>query len=186
LDNATGRGASTAPSIPETEVVTVGGPVDGVENDVEESQPSGDEFSDVEEEISTEQRADQMITWQEELDDSISNQPTEIKDWAILHAQIKADLKRKHKSYSLAEMNKLFILCNFATLHLKGWTCMEASLEISEQWHEQGEFWFAQKVWALAQHYQTFEQLPVEHCGGYINAEFTKRWACQNVNPWLS
>ena len=70
---------------------------DDVEGDVElENSQSEDELSDdpEEEEISTEQRADQMETWQEELDDSVSNQPTEIKDWATLRAQIKADLKK--------------------------------------------------------------------------------------------
>jgi hypothetical protein len=77
-----------------------------------------------------------METWQEELDDSISNRQTEIKYWATLRAQIKADLKKKPKSHSLAETNKLIILCNFATLRLKGRTRMEASLEIAEKWHE--------------------------------------------------
>jgi hypothetical protein len=47
---------------------------------------------------------------------------------------------------------------------------MDASLEIAAQWHDSEGIWFAQKVWALAQHYQTFDQLPVEQQGGYRNA----------------
>jgi hypothetical protein len=53
---------------------------------------------------------------------------------------MKADLKMKCKSYSLAKTNKLFILCSFVTLFLKGQACMETSLEIVEQWHEMGGF----------------------------------------------
>jgi hypothetical protein len=43
-DNITHRGASAAASISETEVVTVGGLADGVKNDVENLQPSGNEL----------------------------------------------------------------------------------------------------------------------------------------------
>lgn len=47
---------------------------------------------------------------------------------------------------------------------------MAASLEIAAHWHEQDGVWFAQKVRALAHHYQIFEQLPIEHCGGLRNS----------------
>jgi len=54
------------------------------------------------------------------------------------------------------------ILSNYATLRLKGRSCMDASMEIAAQWHDSEGIWFAQKVRALTRHYQTFEQLPVE------------------------
>lgn len=39
---------------------------------------------------------------------------------------------------------------------------MQASLDITHQLHEGEGNWFACRVQALAQHYQTFEELPVE------------------------
>jgi len=63
------------------------------------------------------------------------------------------------------------ILSNYATLRIKGRSRMNASMEIAAQWHDSEGIWFARKVRALAQHYQTFEQLPVERRGGYRNAQ---------------
>jgi len=118
------------------------------------------------------QQQDKMETWEEELEQDVSNCPAEIKDWATLWTQVKADLKKGAKTWKLAlsKVNKLMIICNFATLRLKGKSHMEASLEIAEQWHERDGVWFSWKVRALARHYQVFEQLPVEHCGGLRNA----------------
>ncbi len=63
------------------------------------------------------------------------------------------------------------ILSNFATLQLKGTSCVHASEEIARQWHPGEGVWFARRVHALAQHYQMFEQLLHEHRGGYKNAQ---------------
>jgi len=49
---------------------------------------------------------------------------------------------------------------------LKGQTRTQASLDIARQWYEGEGNWFTRQVWALAQHYQTFEELPVEKQGG--------------------
>jgi hypothetical protein len=94
----------------------------------------------------------------------------EIKDWETLQRQIKADLKKNVKKLSLSEINKLIILSNFATLHLKGHSCMDASFQIAEQWHDRNGSWLACMIRALAWHYQIFEQLPMERWGICRNA----------------
>ena len=65
------------------------------------------------------------------------------------------------------------IICNFATLRLKGLSQTQASIEIARQWHEGQGNWFAWHVRALARHYQIFEKLPVEKRGGSGN---TRSW----------
>ena len=64
------------------------------------------------------------------------------------------------------KINQLLILSNFATLRLKGLSRIAASVEIARQWHEGKGSWFAHRVRSLARHYQFFEQLPTEKCGG--------------------
>jgi hypothetical protein len=71
-----------------------------------------------------------------------------VQDWAILHQQIKNELK-KSKLLSLTHINQLMILSNFATLQLKGFSHMNASFEIAWQWHEGTGSWFARQVHAL-------------------------------------
>ena len=109
--------------------------------------------------------------WEEELDETLTPN-AKIQDWGTLRMQTKADLKKKHKSLPLSQINQLMILRNFANLRLKGYGQIEASFEIAQQWHEQdsSNSHFARRVRALARHYQIFEQLPKEHCGGYKNA----------------
>ncbi|KAJ7595375.1 hypothetical protein C8J56DRAFT_1115182 [Mycena floridula] len=77
---------------------------------------------------------------------------SDIKPWDELRKQIKADLKKQLKSLPLSKVNQLMILRNFATLHLKGYGRMAASVEIARQWHE-------------ARHYQLYEQLPIVRHG---------------------
>jgi hypothetical protein len=160
------RGVSEVNSVPETVVPDLG------IGDASTESDGTDAHSDDNEEGVTNlhRQATELETWQDELEQDIGNLPTEIKDWAILRAQIKADLKKNSRKLSLSDINKLMILSNFATLRLKGRSHMQASLEIAEQWHDSNGVWFARKVRALARHYQTFEQLPVEHRGGYRNA----------------
>jgi hypothetical protein len=100
--------------------------------------------------------------------------PREIQGWDKLRDQIKKDLKKKHTSLPLSHINQLMILQNFATLHLKGHSHISTSHQIAQQWHEKTDgssIYFTHRVWSLAQHYQIFEQLPVEHCGGSKNAQ---------------
>jgi hypothetical protein len=109
--------------------------------------------------------------WEEELDAAIMGCGGEIRDWATLRHQIKEDLRKQQKSLPLSSVNQLLILSNFATLRLKGASCIGASMEIARQWHEGNGIWFARRVRALARHYQTFEQLPREKRGGGANAQ---------------
>ncbi|PBK80390.1 hypothetical protein ARMGADRAFT_1092278 [Armillaria gallica] len=83
----------------------------------------------------------------------------EIWNWSTLCKQIKKDLK---KNLQQTKYNQLLILRNFATLRIKGFKRIEASLNIARQWHEGEGCHFAHRVCTLAQHYQLFEQLPEE------------------------
>ncbi|KIK24654.1 hypothetical protein PISMIDRAFT_29102 [Pisolithus microcarpus 441] len=127
--------------------------------------------------------------WEDELHESIST-TTMIHDWGTLRTQIQLDLKKKHKELSLAKVNQLMILSNFATLRLKGATQTKASLEIAQQWHigSGNGSWFAQRVCALARHYQVFEQLPVEKHGGHrLGHSLLHDESVQNhTRRWLS
>ena len=108
--------------------------------------------------------------WEHELDETVQHPPAEIKDWGVLQTQIKKDLQRKSKILTLSAINQLMILSSFAMLRLKGASQIGVSEEIARQWHKGEGKYFAQRVHALARHYQNFEQLPVEHRGGYKNA----------------
>ncbi|PCH35242.1 hypothetical protein WOLCODRAFT_36273, partial [Wolfiporia cocos MD-104 SS10] len=108
--------------------------------------------------------SDSMKEWEDELMEEMSA-GAEICGWDKLCAQIKSDLK-KRSGYTMSQINQLVILRNFATLRLKGYCRIPASLEIARQWHEGDGAYFARRVRALARHYQVFEQLPVEKHGG--------------------
>ena len=92
--------------------------------------------------------------------------------WKELRDQIKKHLKKNHRTLSLKQHNQLIILRNFATLILKGYCWIPASLEIANQWHEAIEPspHFARRIRALARHYQAFEELPKERRGGSRHA----------------
>lgn len=104
---------------------------------------------------------DDAHPWEHEICKTLNPQ-VEIHGWKELHNQIKKDLKKEHSMLPLSQINQLMILCNFATLRLKGHSWMSASEEISHQWHEKDGVHFAHCIRALACHYQLFEQLPVE------------------------
>jgi hypothetical protein len=106
--------------------------------------------------------------YEDELVENV--QGGEIRDWATLRTQIKAELKKNSKTLPLSRINQFLILSNFATLRLKGSSRITASLEIARQWHEGNGTWFARRIRALARHYQIFEKLPVEKRGGGANA----------------
>jgi hypothetical protein len=109
--------------------------------------------------------------WEHELDLGVQGTSTEVRDWGVLRKQIQDNLKKHYCTFSLSQINQLMILSNFATLQLKGTSCIAASMEIAQQWHPGDGVWFVRRVHALACHYQTFEQLPVEHRSGYKNAQ---------------
>jgi hypothetical protein len=71
-----------------------------------------------------------------------------------------------HKRHDTrTHMNKLLILRNFATLHIKGVQRIAASEQIALQFHEGTVIHFAHRIQFLAQHYQLFEQLLKEKQG---------------------
>ena len=45
-------------------------------------------------------------------------------------------MKKAGNTLPITQINQLLILQNFATLQLKGYGKIEASLEIAQQWHE--------------------------------------------------
>jgi hypothetical protein len=111
--------------------------------------------------------------WEEELDECLVPNLTDIRGWDLLREQIKNDLQKKYKSLPLSQINQYMILRNFATLRLKGLRRIEASKDIARQWHQKLEGpseHFARRIRALARHYQIFEQLPKEKRGGIKNS----------------
>ena len=126
--------------------------------------------------------------WEEELEENVLPEKTEIRGWDILRKKIKAELKKKHKTLTISQHNQLLILRNFATLRLKGWGRIQASLHIAEQWHEGTGTYLATRVRALARFYQVFERLPDEKRGGMGNARsWLKDEAVQNTcREWLT
>ena len=103
--------------------------------------------------------------WEDELEEQ-ERGGVEIRGWNELQDQVKDNLTKGAKTLLLSCVNQLMLIQSFATLHLKGLGCVKASLEIAHQWHEGEGIHFAWKVRALAQHYQVFEQLPMEKHGG--------------------
>jgi len=80
---------------------------------------------------------------------------SEIWGWEELQEQIKEDLRMsKDRNMTLTQINQLIILCNFATLLLKGSKCIVVSEHIMDQWHEGQGTHFACQIQALACHYQ--------------------------------
>jgi hypothetical protein len=155
-------------TIPESELTTgtPTAPDDNSDSDSEDEKISDDGDATAQ---SPEERALEMEAFEEELDANVYP-AVEIRDWATLQVQIKANLKKNSRKLALSEINKLMIICNFATLRLKGRSRMEASLEVAAQWHEGDGVWFSRKIRALARHYQIFEELPIEQRGGLKNA----------------
>ncbi|TFK36171.1 hypothetical protein BDQ12DRAFT_725467 [Crucibulum laeve] len=111
--------------------------------------------------------------WEEELYETVQPK-SETCSWKALYDQLQEDLKKNHKTHTLplSKVQQLLILRIFANLILKGYKRIPASLEIAYHWDEANEpsSCFARRVWALARHYEVFEQLPNEHCGGSKNA----------------
>jgi len=119
--------------------------------------------------LSTGLARDAEEAWEDELEER-EQAGVDIRGWDELREQIKKDLAKGGKTLPLSQVNQLLLIRNFATLRLKGMGRIAASLEIAHQWHEGEGAYFAQKVRALARHYQVFEQLPIEKRGGRENA----------------
>ena len=87
---------------------------------------------DKEEESSNEDQG----AWEDKLELGIQGTKADIKDWETLRKQVKDDLKKKGKKMPLSKINQLMIISNFATLHLKGSSQIQASEKIAKQWYE--------------------------------------------------
>ena len=72
------------------------------------------------------------------MDTRVLQAERDIRDWATLREQINNDL-RNTKNLPQRHINQLLIIRNFATLRLKGLSCIKASVEIACQWHESEE-----------------------------------------------
>jgi hypothetical protein len=87
--------------------------------------------------------------WEDELMEAVQSKDT-CRNWSVLRDQIKVILKTKSQTLSFPQINQLMIVTNFATLRLKNYGCIAASLAIAEQWHTRSSVWFARRVRALA------------------------------------
>ncbi|KAJ7801773.1 hypothetical protein B0H13DRAFT_2497390 [Mycena leptocephala] len=101
--------------------------------------------------------------------DQSGEKTVKLQSWHALREKVKTDLKKKN--LPLTQYNQLLIIQNFATLLIKGLKRIQASLEIARQWHEGGGNYFSRCVRALVQHYQIFEELPLETRGGRANTK---------------
>ena len=109
--------------------------------------------------------------YESELDEMLGGPKLTTRDWSELKKKIKTHLTKHKNSLPLAQINQYLIISNFATLRLKGVKCIQASLDVAKQWHEEPGNWFAHCVCALTRHYQIFEELPEEWRGGKQNAQ---------------
>ncbi|KAI5982018.1 hypothetical protein EDC04DRAFT_2916011 [Pisolithus marmoratus] len=160
-----------------------------ISNDDLDDDDSGLVISDLESdlELLDDLDKDRMESWEDELDIA-TNGNGNIRDWDVLRDQMKADLKRHSRTMTASQIHQLMILCNFATLRLKGVSCIDASIEIAKQWHHGKGTHFAHRVRALARHYQVFEQLPHEKRGQVkYSRSFLHDESVQNhCRTWLS
>ena len=86
---------------------------------------------------------EEVEDWEAELEEVVEGPKGQIRDWESLHTDIKKHLKKHSKTLPLSQLNQFMIICNFATLQLKGLSWTQASMEIARQWHEGQGNWFA-------------------------------------------
>ncbi|KAJ7715735.1 hypothetical protein B0H16DRAFT_1477153 [Mycena metata] len=74
-----------------------------------------------------------------------------ILTWTEIRDLVDKKLRAAKKSHTpLAQVNQLLIIRNFATLSLKGFGCIQASVEIARQWHKDKGVHFARRVRAFS------------------------------------
>jgi hypothetical protein len=106
--------------------------------------------------------------WEEELDEQLHGQKfTDILSWDGVKEIIDFDLREaKKKHLPLAQVNQLLLIRNFCILMNKGFSRIEASVQIALQWHTGEGVHFARRVRILVRHYEVFRALPRECRGG--------------------
>ena len=77
-----------------------------------------------------------------DLDEIVQGPSQTVRNWSDIQKDIKAHLKKTQRSLTPSEINQYLIISKFATLCLKGQTQMQASLDITHQWHEGEGNWF--------------------------------------------
>ncbi|KAF9516801.1 hypothetical protein BS47DRAFT_1380805 [Hydnum rufescens UP504] len=116
---------------------------------------------------------------------SNSKAGSEVSDWSSLQDGINKILdKQKNKcTLPLCQITQYQFLWQFATLHIKGMKQISASIHIAKSHNDGDGVYFASRIRTLAQHYQKFEQLPIEQQGGlhkgssYLDDEDMRRVA---------
>ncbi|KAJ7231192.1 hypothetical protein C8J57DRAFT_1251284 [Mycena rebaudengoi] len=105
--------------------------------------------------------------WEAELDERVHAGPGPVLSWTEIRDLVDKRLKLAKKKYTpLAQVNQLLIIRNFATLSLKGFGRIQASVEIARQWQEGEGVHFARHVRILIHHFEIFQDLPKEKRGG--------------------
>ncbi|KAG2127909.1 uncharacterized protein EDB93DRAFT_1269737 [Suillus bovinus] len=131
---------SSSSTIPRTRLASV------LLDQASSDEPEPTEIMDLDESAAEEVEDVDDETWEDELMLSARGVIMKFHDWSKMRENIKSDLKKNSKSLSLAHINKLTILSNFATLCIKGCSWIQASIEIAWQWHEGEGIHFAWKV----------------------------------------
>lgn len=105
--------------------------------------------------------------WEAELDEQVHAGPGPVLTWTEIRDLVDKKLEVAKKSHTpLAQINQLLIIRNFATLFLKGFGRIQASVEIARQWHKDKGVHFARRVHILIRHFEIFQDLPKEKRGG--------------------
>ena len=94
------------------------------------------EISDLDPVIAGGDHDEEIEDWEAELEEVVGGPKSHVRDWADLRTDIKKHLKKHSKTLPLLRLNQLMIICNFATLRLKGLSRTQASIKIAHQWHE--------------------------------------------------
>ncbi|KAJ7336113.1 hypothetical protein DFH08DRAFT_1018361 [Mycena albidolilacea] len=85
--------------------------------------------------------------WEAELDEQVHAGPGPVLTWTEIRDLVDKKLKVAKKSHiPLAQVNQLLIIRNFATLSLKGFGRIQASVEIARQWQEGQGVHFARRI----------------------------------------
>ena len=82
------------------------------------------------------QDKDEENGWEDDLEECTHGCGVSVRGWQELREKIKKDLKKGGNTSSITIVNQLLVLRNFATLQLKGYGKIEASVQIARQWHE--------------------------------------------------
>ncbi|KAJ6544077.1 hypothetical protein B0H19DRAFT_1076244 [Mycena capillaripes] len=133
------RRASRSPSISDKEILPISEPVSSAApSDFEDFVPLSKPVSSAAASNGGGDVVDREMTQAEEEREQQeeASSARSIYSWEEVRTKIKADLKKKSNILPLSRINQLMIVCNFATLRIKGTSRIQAGDEIARQWHE--------------------------------------------------